>query len=88
MFTPANQVIHVVPVERFETHIYMYNLYYAGMYSPCSLVVVLVNSVMSYQTLVSSPDLIRRVYRFQYNARENDTESDPCWCWFWVRDRD
>ena len=27
--------------------------------------------------LVSSPDLIRHVYRFQYNAR--DTESDPRW---------
>ena len=34
----------------------------------------------------SSPDLIRRVYRFQYNARGN--ESDPCWGWFWVWDRD
>ena len=36
--------------------------------------------------LVSSPDLIRHVYRFQYNAR--DTESDLRWGWFWVWDRD
>ena len=36
--------------------------------------------------LVSSPDLIRRVYHFHYNAR--DTESDPHWGWFWVWDRD
>ena len=40
--------------------------------------------------VVSSLDLIRRVYRFQYNAWENvrDTESDPHWSWFWVWDRD
>ena len=37
-------------------------------------------------TLVSSPDLIRRVYRLQYNAR--DTESDLRWGWFWVWDQD
>ena len=36
--------------------------------------------------IVSSPDLIRRVYRFQYNA--HDTESDSCWGWVWVWDRD
>ena len=36
--------------------------------------------------LVSSPDLIQRVYRFQYNTR--DTESDPRWGWFWVWDWD
>ena len=33
-------------------------------------------------SVVSSPDLIRRVYRLQYNA--HDTESDPRWGWFWV----
>ena len=38
--------------------------------------------------LVSSPDLIWRVYRLQYNVRENDTESDPRWGWFWVWDQD
>ena len=42
--------------------------------------------VKSTTVLVSSPDLIRRVYRFQYNAR--DTESDPRWGWFWVWDWD
>ena len=36
------------------------------------------------EVLVLSPDLSRRVYHFQYNAR--DTESDPCWGWFWVWD--
>ena len=35
---------------------------------------------------VSSPDLIRRVYHFQYNMR--NTESDPRWGWFWVWVRD
>ena len=35
--------------------------------------------------LVSSPDHIWRAYHFQYNAR--DTESNPCWGWFWVWDR-
>ena len=30
--------------------------------------------------IVSSPDLIRRVYRFQYNA--SNTESDLRWGWF------
>ena len=35
---------------------------------------------------VSSPDLIRRVYHFQYNMR--NTESDPRWGWFWVWDLD
>ena len=38
--------------------------------------------------LVSSPDLIRCVYHFQYNAWENNTESDPHWGWFWVWDQD
>ena len=40
--------------------------------------------------LVWSPDLIRRIYRFQYRVRENarNTESDPRWGWFWVWDRD
>ena len=42
--------------------------------------------------LVSSPDLIRRVYRIQYNPNPSfparDTESDPRWGWFWVWDRD
>ena len=41
--------------------------------------------------LVSSPDLIRRVYRIQYNPNPSfparDTESDPRWGWFWVWDR-
>ena len=36
--------------------------------------------------IVSSPDLIRRVYHFQYNA--SDTESDLRWDWFWIWDRD
>ena len=35
------------------------------------------------QLQVSSPDLWR-VYRFQYNAC--DTESDLRWGWFWVWD--
>ena len=30
--------------------------------------------------VVSSPDLIRRIYRFQYNTR--DTESNLRWGWF------
>ena len=34
--------------------------------------------------LVSSPDLIRHVYYFQYNA--HDTESDLRWGWFWIWD--
>ena len=40
--------------------------------------------------LVSSPDFIRHVYHFQYNAWVRalglglETESDPCWGWFWV----
>ena len=39
--------------------------------------------------LVSSPDLIRRVYRLQYPSfPARDTESDPRWGWFWVWDRD
>ena len=38
------------------------------------------------ERVVSSPELIRRVYRFQYTA--HDTESDPCWGWFWVWGRD
>ena len=36
--------------------------------------------------LVSSPDLIQHVYRFQYTT--HNTESDPRWDWFWVWDRD
>ena len=39
--------------------------------------------------LVSSPDFIGRIYRFQYNVRKTrDTESNPRWGWFWVWDRD
>ena len=38
------------------------------------------------RNIVSSPDLIQRVYHLQYNTR--DTESDPRWGWFWVWDRD
>ena len=40
--------------------------------------------------VVSSPDLIRHVYRLQYNPSfpTLDTESDPRWGWFWVWDRD
>ena len=36
--------------------------------------------------LVSSPDFIRRVYHFQYNAC--DTKSDLRWDWFWVWNQD
>ena len=37
--------------------------------------------------VVSSPDLIQCIYRFQYNTWR-DTESNPHWGWFWVWDRD
>ena len=40
--------------------------------------------VQAIAELVSSPDLIRRVYHFQYNTR--DSESDPHWGWFGVWD--
>ena len=36
-----------------------------------------------YTQLVLSPDLNRHVYCFQYNT--HDTESHPCWSWFWDR---
>ena len=43
--------------------------------------------------VVSSPDLIRRVYRYKRAGKQLklltlDTESDPRWGWFWVWDRD
>ena len=57
-----------------------------SVYDPCLTAVVQCfkcgNATKICGGLVSFPDLIRCVYRFQYNTC--NTESDPCWVWFWV----